>query len=265
MGSNSGGGGGDEVIQVWEVKKDRLESIQQKISGTPRLLSKWAGHGSCCIFRVPQSLMDINGRSYQPHIVSIGPYHHGEAHLDMIQEHKWRFLGSLLNRTQSKGLSLEDYLKAVQPLENKARQCYSETIHLDADEFTEMLVLDGCFVIEIFRIIGMVVPVDPHDPLISMSWIFSFLLRDFVRLENQIPFFILQRLFDLSIMPGEESGPSLSKLVLQFFSYALQRSDQVIEKYSRSDGRHLLDFLRSTLIPPAEEYKYDRPDRKSVV
>ncbi|KAH7854805.1 hypothetical protein Vadar_017997 [Vaccinium darrowii] len=222
--------------------------MHQKISTPPKLLSKSAGHPNCSIFRVPQTLIDINGKAYQPHIVSVGPFHHGEPHLQMIQEHKWRFLGDLLNRTRSKGLSLEDYLRAIQPLETQARECYSETIRFSTDEFLEILVLDGCFIVELFRKIGKVVPIEQDDPL-ATTWIYSFVLRDFIRVENQIPFFILQRLFDLSVMPGEESGPSLTKLALIFFNNALQRSEEVLFKHANTQGRHLLDFLRSIFIP----------------
>ncbi|XAR64640.1 hypothetical protein NMG60_11008393 [Bertholletia excelsa] len=204
----------EHAVQIWEVKPDRLAAMHEKISATPKMLSKWAGHPSCSIFRVPQSLININGRSYHPHIVSIGPYHHGQPHLQMIQEHKWRFLAALLRRTQSRAARL-----------------------------------DGCFIIELFRKYGKVVPVEPGDPLTSMSWVYSFFLRDLIRIENQIPYFILQELFDLTRMPGEESGPSLSDLALGFFNNTLQRPDEVIEKYRHLDARHLLDFLRSSFIP----------------
>ncbi|KAJ0076595.1 hypothetical protein Patl1_35281 [Pistacia atlantica] len=49
---------------------------------------------------VPQSLVEINEKAYQPRIVSIGPYHNGLEHLKIIEEHKWRFLGSLLERKE---------------------------------------------------------------------------------------------------------------------------------------------------------------------
>lgn len=241
------------AIRIWEVNKARLASMQQKIvETTPTLLSKSAGSSTCSIFRVPQSFIDINGRCYQPHIVSIGPYHHGEPHLKMIEEHKWRFLGTLLHRTQSKGLILEDYLKAIQPLESKARECYSEIVKFDTDEFIEMMVLDGCFIIELFRKLGDLVPFEPDDPLISLPWVYSFFLRDLLRLENQIPFFILECLFDLSTLPGEESGPSLATLTLKFFNNALERPDQVLELHKNLDGKHLLDFVRASLIPPSD-------------
>lgn len=243
------------AIKVWEVNEDRLAWMQQRISTAPQILSKSAGRSSCCIFRVPRSLKDINGQHYQPYIVSIGPYHHGKPHLAMIEEHKWRFLGALLKRTQEKGIGLEDYLRAVQPLEAEARECYSETIGYSSDEFIEMLVLDGCFIVELFRKFGGFVPADPDDPLTSMSWVYAFFLRDLLRLENQIPFFILKCLYQLTILaPGEEeSGPSLGWLTLNFFNNALQRSEAVLAKYSSLEGKHLLDFLRTSFISPEHD------------
>ncbi|KAK4432535.1 hypothetical protein Salat_1015700 [Sesamum alatum] len=243
----------EHIIKIWQVNKERLTRMQQKIADTPRILSRSAGKSSCCIFKVPQSLIDINGRCYQPHIVSVGPYHHGDPRLRMIEEHKWRFLGTLLKRTQPKGLSLEDFLSAVQPLEAEARECYSATIHFSGDEFIEMLVLDGCFVIELFRKFGGVVPFEADDPLLSLSWVYSFFLRDMIRIENQIPFFVLQCLFDLTRMPGEESGPSLSNLTLKFFNNALQRSDEFVNKFQNPKPKHLLDLLRTSFIPDGYE------------
>lgn len=247
------------AVRIWEINRDRLTLMQHKLSDTPKLLSVAAGSTTCSIFKVPQTLIDVNGKTYRPHIISIGPFHHGHHHLQMIQEHKWRFLRHLLNRTQPQGLVLEDYLKAVQPLEVKARECYSETIDYTTDEFIEMLVLDGCFIIELFRKIGGLVQFDDHDPLITMSWIFSFFLRDLIRLENQIPFFILECLFDLTKMPGEKSSPTLVTLALGFFNYALQRPETILEKYAKVKAKHLLDLLRSTVLPPELEPS-EQPD-----
>lgn len=242
------------VIDMWKVDTERLASMQLKISENPKLLSKAAGRKSCCIFRVPQSLIEVNGKAYQPRIVSIGPYHRGQPRLNMIEEHKWRYLGSLLSRTQTnnnnnKGLGLEDFLKAIAPLENEARECYSETINqLDSHEFIEMMVLDGCFIIELFRKVAKLVPFEPDDPLVTMAWILPFFYRDFLKLENQIPFFILQRLFELSKPPEEKS--TLSSLAMEFFNNSLQRpEEEVVVMEKQSPKRHLLDLVRSSFIP----------------
>ncbi|KAK7284899.1 hypothetical protein RJT34_19653 [Clitoria ternatea] len=220
--------GNHQIIDMCEVDKEMLASMELKISQNPKLLSKVAGNKSCSIFRVPQGLAEVNGKAYQPRIVSIGPYHRGQPRLNMIEEHKWRYLGSLLSRTQHKGLTLEDLVKSITPLESQARDCYSETINLQSHEFIEMMVLDGCFIIELFRRVAKLVPSEPNDPLVTMEWILPFFYRDFLKLENQIPFFILHRLFEVSTLPGENSTPkALSTIALEFFSYslALQRPE----------------------------------------
>ena len=250
MGSNSVDKNSSHIVSIWEVNKDRRDKMHEKISQNPRLLSKAAGKRTCCIFRVPKSLIDINGNSYQPHIVSIGPYHRGEPHLQMFEEHKWRYLGSLLSKTKIIGLTLEDYLKSIHPLEKEARECYSETIHLSSNEFLEMMVVDGCFILELFRKVDNHIRCDPDDPLITMAWILPFIYRDFLRLENQIPYFILERLFEVTKLPQEESGPSLSLLALRFFNYIMQRQDDIIESHHDLKGLHLLDMVRSSFFPP---------------
>ncbi|KAK3226758.1 hypothetical protein Dsin_006620 [Dipteronia sinensis] len=249
------------VIRIWEVKQDRLASMHKKLSEPPRLLRSAAGKSSCCIFRVPRSFVDINGMFYQPQIVSIGPYHHNEPNLRMIEEHKWRYLGSLLNRMKNKNIGLEDFLKAVEPLELKAREFYSESIHLDTDEFLELMVLDGLFVIELFRKVANPVQFESDDPIFTMSWILPFFYRDFVRIENQIPYFVLECLFDMSKIPEQQqSDPTLSTLALGFFNHELQRPDEEIAKHTNLKGRHLLDLVRTSLIP--SDQKQPTPKNK---
>ncbi|XP_059463595.1 UPF0481 protein At3g47200-like [Corylus avellana] len=275
MGSNSAEQEGSHVVTIWEVDKERLAQMEKRISETtPQLLRIAAGRSGCCIFRVPHNLIDINGEWYQPRIVSIGPYHRGQPNLQMMEEHKWRYLRSLLSRTkEAKGITLEDYLKSIHPLEKDARECYSETIHLGTDEFLETMVLDGCFILELFRKVDntnlfdpedpLVTNLfDPEDPLVTMSWILPFFYRDFLRLENQIPFFVLERLFEISKTPDEESGPSLSLLAMRFFNNSMERPDEVIESCNNLKGLHLLDLVRSSFIPQGEKsppHKVDTP------
>ncbi|KAK1426020.1 hypothetical protein QVD17_14687 [Tagetes erecta] len=238
-------------ITIWEINSNRLAEMHRKLAEAPKLLSVVAGRSTCSIFKVPQTLVDINGKSYGPQIVSVGPFHHGQPHLEMIEEHKWRFLHQLLNRTKAKGMVLEDFLRAMQPLEVMARESYSVTIPYNSDEFIEMMVLDGCFIIELFRMMGALVEVDKHDPLINMSWIMSFLLRDLIRLENQIPFFVLECLFELT---NTTKSPTLTTLALGFFDRAIPRPEIVLDKYSNIKATHLLDLLRSSFIPPDLEH-----------
>jgi len=55
--------------------------------------SRW---GRRCIYRVPACIKDLNPRAYRPQLVSLGPYHHGNAELLPMEEHKRRALQHLL-------------------------------------------------------------------------------------------------------------------------------------------------------------------------
>jgi hypothetical protein len=98
-----------------------VEHMNTQMKEPPKLLHKSAGKNSCCIFRVPQSLVEINQEAYRPRIVSIGPYYHGKKDLQMIEEHKWRFLNDLIPRT---GKSIEFFLKVIVSMEDEIRQSY---------------------------------------------------------------------------------------------------------------------------------------------
>ncbi|GAB4856411.1 hypothetical protein Ancab_014330 [Ancistrocladus abbreviatus] len=102
--------------------------------------------------------------------------------------------------------------------------------------------------------VAKVVKFEADDPIASMQWILSFLLRDLSRLENQLPLFVLERLWDVTRSETErESGWSVVALSLNFFSYAAEKLDP--QKSRDVQGKHLLDLLRSAFIPPELETK----------
>jgi len=104
--------------------------------------------GKLCIYRVPYYLQENDNKSYFPQTVSLGPYHHGKKRLRSMDRHKWRAVNRVLKRT-NQGIKM--YIDAMRELEEKARACYEGPLSLSSNEFIEMLVLDGCFVLELFR------------------------------------------------------------------------------------------------------------------
>ncbi|CAH2059071.1 unnamed protein product [Thlaspi arvense] len=240
--------GGESLLKI------RIESMHKKLKEPPRLLSSAAGKPTCSIFRVPQSMIDCNGRCYEPRVVSVGPYHRGQTHLRMIEEHKWHYLNALVTRThQTKSLTLEDYMRCVKSVEKEARECYSESILMDSEEFNEMMVLDGCFILELFRKVSGLVPFELDDPIVTMAWVLPFFNRDFLRLENQIPFFVLESLFDLTRGDNEkETNASLPSLAFVFFNDMMTRTKEDLARLKDLGAKHLLDLVRSSLLPNSE-------------
>ncbi|KAL8168138.1 hypothetical protein V2J09_009637 [Rumex salicifolius] len=238
-----------------ESRRRRLAVLRQKLVTPPRILSRSAGRPTCSIFKVPQSFLELNGRHYQPQIVSVGAFHHGKHRLQMIQEHKYQYLSLLLTRTN---LTLEDLFQSLESLESQSREAYSEEISLDSHDFLELMVVDGCFIIELFRKVSKLVPIEQDDPVLSVSWIFSFLMRDLLLLENQLPFFVLQRLFHRTRGTSEQEkseSASLADICFRFFSYAIDRPPEVFDILRRFEAKHLLDLYRTSFIPMDLETK----------
>ncbi|KAH9650136.1 DUF862 domain-containing protein [Citrus sinensis] len=98
------------------------------------------------IFKVPDVLRKLNEKAYEPEMLAIGPYHHGKEQLLGFEEHKTRYLKKLLERTS---IPLSDYVMAMRALEERARKCYGRSISLNRDEFVQMMLLDGCFIVEL--------------------------------------------------------------------------------------------------------------------
>uniref|UniRef100_A0A2N9GGT9 Pyrroline-5-carboxylate reductase dimerisation domain-containing protein n=1 Tax=Fagus sylvatica TaxID=28930 RepID=A0A2N9GGT9_FAGSY len=101
------------------------------------------------IQKVPEMLREIksNEKCYDPWVVSIGPYHHGSPRLQLVEKHKIPMTRQYVMKS---GRSVDDvYNKVVEVVDN-ARKCYAEgsTQMFDDKAFSQMMFLDGCFILQ---------------------------------------------------------------------------------------------------------------------
>ncbi|KAF9611867.1 hypothetical protein IFM89_036511 [Coptis chinensis] len=229
-------GQGHSSIEI--IDDELVSSIKQKLENVPRLPSE------CCIYRVHDSLRAVNERAYVPQLVSIGPYHHGKENLKAMEKHKWLYLKSFMHRSP---VSLEDCVQAIRDLEQKARRCYAETISLSRNVLVEMLLVDGCFLIELFLKYRTNDWREKEDPIFNTSWMLTSLNRDLMLLENQIPFSVLECLFILNqVDPYKDPFHYLTESALGFFSWMMPTTPQMSLGLKSS---HLLELLRNSLLP----------------
>jgi hypothetical protein len=208
-----------------------IVQIDEKLGDLP------SNHSTCSIFKVPSRLRHVNERAFEPEILSIGPYHRGKDKLKMMEEHKKRYLQKLLQRRGES--SVERYVMAMIRVEGEARKFYDQSVSLGQDEFVEMLLLDGCFIVELIRKSNNIPVVrDQNDPVFEVSWILSSIETDMFLLENQLPFFVLWELFTMTSEVQNED----------FFGTALSFCQRIFpgsgnHRIPENEYKHLLDIL----------------------
>ncbi|KAG8384342.1 hypothetical protein BUALT_Bualt04G0108200 [Buddleja alternifolia] len=237
-------------------------SIKEKLDQAQNddVAGSWA---KLCIYRIPQCLRE-DDKAFIPQTVSLGPYHHGKRRLRNMDRHKWRAVHQILKRTNQE---IESYLNAVKELEERARACYEGTICLSSNEFVEILVVDSCFVLELFR--GAAggftrLGYSRNDPIFAMRGSMHSIQRDMIMLENQIPLFILDRLYGIQAGNPDQNGV-VARLALSFFDplmptdAPLSKSDQnklksslgkatTFDPLTEQGGLHCLEVFRRSLL-----------------
>lgn len=222
-----------EVDQLLSVMEKKLKSFESQTSDKKE---------KCTIYRVVPSVRQDDGAAYDPKIISIGPYHRNNNQLLPMEDVKWQFLLSLINR--HKDNKLARWLRVVRAHEPLARKLYSEKLELEPDAFVEMLVLDGCFILE------LITKIVKNEEIFDENWKLPLIRSDLLLLENQIPFFILQALFDSTVIPGislenKDERPLITLPDLVFIYITNARKDTA----PNVEIHHLLHLFHISLMP----------------
>ncbi|XP_071701556.1 UPF0481 protein At3g47200-like [Rutidosis leptorrhynchoides] len=223
------------------------EQFVNLVSSIKKKMANVTESGRIC--KVPERFYLENERKYFPQVVSIGPYHHGNEKLKATEERKWQYFNTLLSRAINVETRLQKCVEVLKQGEDRARNCYGEEIHMNSDEFVEMMLIDGCFVIELFYKSCCKGIRRRGDPYLGTYHVFSQLRRDLILLENQIPFFVLQHLFNLTPTPKQCGDYSLVELSFRFFKKTVPDDlHNVQDKYGQ-EIHHLLDLVHQSFIP----------------
>ncbi|PRQ53168.1 hypothetical protein RchiOBHm_Chr2g0163511 [Rosa chinensis] len=134
------------------------------------------------------------------------------------------YLRSLLHRTPTPETSLEHLVKNIRAVEQLCSDCYDDESNLSSDQFVEVMVVDGCFIVEFMLKTERRECVT--DSVTENLWIRSPLISDLFLLKNQLPWrLVLECLFQLikENTCNESVGKytSLSELTHKIMEFAL--------------------------------------------
>uniref|UniRef100_A0A0D9XSS4 Uncharacterized protein n=1 Tax=Leersia perrieri TaxID=77586 RepID=A0A0D9XSS4_9ORYZ len=227
--------------------------------------SRWQRH---CIYRVPTCIKDIKPKAYQPQVVSLGPFHHGDPGLSPMEAHKRRALRHLLRRAAR---PLADFVAAVDAVAAQLETAYD----LDVDgrwggeegreRFVEMMIVDGCFLLEVMRTAAgkHVEDYAVNDPVFSrhgVLYMVPYIRRDMLMLENQLPLLVLERLLAVeteksNVHSRVSNEDMINRMVLRFLSPSSR-----VPPAGTALSLHPLDVLRRSML----HGQYQPPHRSGI-
>ncbi|KAB1212252.1 hypothetical protein CJ030_MR5G025020 [Morella rubra] len=159
-----------------------------------------------------------------------------------MEEHKMWYLKAFIGRTKE---SMGFYVELVEKKEARLRRCYSEKIQCSSDKFIKIILVDAAFIIELLLRFYFKELNDENDCISNRPWMRRDIWRDMILLENQLPFFILEDLYNASKKLFQsfqnEEKPSILKLSHFFFKNVL-RSLKGTEEHKLEDVDLLVKY-----------------------
>ncbi|KAK3014887.1 hypothetical protein RJ639_008459 [Escallonia herrerae] len=242
----------EKTPEKMRSRKPLLEMIRVEIAGV-KVRSSFK-KVEPCMYRVPHKLCQEKGPAYTPRVVSIGPFHR-------VYFRIWRrSKNSLFNNDD---VLIRKCVAAVVAKLSEAWSCYNENPG-GVLAFAEMMLTDGAFIIELLRASRRRKWYQTSDdPIFGSSLKFHNVRHDLLLLENQIPFFVLEELFNLTVKEMQrDDGRSLSDFILEFFGN-LMFSECRLRKPEDGTPLHILGLLHTCYLPRHKDSLGDDPSRAS--
>ena len=196
------------------------------------------------IYEVLPQLRKWNEEAYTPQVISIGPIHHENKRLKAMEEHKERFFRSFVKRSK---IELEYLVGTIREMEESIRGCYAETIDLTGDRFVKMILMDASFILELFFKFSSR-SWTSDDPMFLKPRACAIRL-DLLLLENQLPFFVIQKLHQLAF-PYDSSISNYNALLELSISFFGGSSNfQFMDNLPDVEIYHFTDLLRIVQLP----------------
>jgi len=101
---------------------------------------------------------------------------------------------------------------------------------------------------------------DVKEPILETRWMVPNIGRDLLMLENQLPMFLLQKIFDMTTVESEATP--LNKLALRFFEPLRPGKDKLAKKILNAEGEHphLLAQFQCTFMSPNDNRRHSFPN-----
>ena len=208
------------------------------------------------LIHVPDHLRKLDEQAFTPLLISIGPIHHSNVKLQTMKKCKVLFCECFI---QWANINLQHLVHTIRDKEEEIRSYYADTVvsNIRSDDFVTMIVVDGMFILEYFvRQSNSLLEED--DPTIPV-WMHTILQSDLVLLENQLPFFVLEMLFQQANFPAELKLKPLSLRELAFDFFIWYNFQRIALEDFNAKIEHFTGLVRFFYLSESEQLPYVRP------
>jgi hypothetical protein len=186
---------------------------------------------------------------YCPQVISIGPIHNGNRNLRFMERKKSAFYKQFWEDRVSKAGELhgteDKFWDALVKDEKKIRQCYEDDSHKieNTEDFLDLILYDAVFIFELFLKYSGEEEEFRKDSILKERGLRAEIRRDLILLENQLPFFILEKLYKL--LPENIKGENTEFKTLACFYFRRHFPSKFSS--SATTPLHFTDLVRSLL------------------
>ncbi|KAL9342993.1 hypothetical protein Peur_063424 [Populus x canadensis] len=228
-----------------------VQKLQSKILES---LTSQQDRGLCCIYRVPYSIRNIKPKAYTPQLISIGPIHHGiNSGLEGMEKQKVIYYKEFTERPYMDEEKIGNLVRRIQKKEDVIRASYlMDLTGINSPDFIQMIFLDAVFIIEFLQDSN-----DDRGPKTLEPWMIFEIREDLMLLENQLPFFVIQEIYDEvnSARQESESLPLLNVAAIHFGKYTFSKENQTDSSFEKIS--HFTDLLRQFMLCGANTRRFD--------
>ncbi|XP_023753426.1 putative UPF0481 protein At3g02645 [Lactuca sativa] len=199
------------------------------------------------IYMVPSVIRDLSPTCFNPKVVSIGPLHRHNEHLQGFEIQKQTYLHNWLRRlgtvpNQTLRTCVEKVIQSIEII----KECYGRSVTYNDLELAKMMVIDGCFILEFIQN-------ESEKSSGCNMMITPLIVYDLLLIENQIPFFVLKIIFDCTIVASGRMHINSSftqHISVLLGYYKVFESNSVVPNVSLdSTTDHLLHFVHKYYQP----------------
>ncbi|XP_068639604.1 UPF0481 protein At3g47200-like [Aristolochia californica] len=195
---------------------------------------------------IPSNIFDAKPQVFLPRSVCLGlnwstdsVYPTAEINNLHISAHMYSIL------TRNPNISFEDYIRAMNAMREEIKACHFTIVTVDLPNLIS-LVLSCCHILDVLILFheGRLTP--QVDQICSSG--IQTLWVDFLPVKNQVPFFALQRIYDMVIL-DKSQYPPLVNLCLGFFEHFLDVNYKQTPPLDSKSIYHLLHLVHYHLVP----------------